>query len=78
MTNARRVITATIAQLEALAAGKHAAAIARLNVIQARLGTPAEQPNDLDAIQEIAHQMKSTETVLFNAQRRMLVEGGAA
>jgi hypothetical protein len=67
---ARSVIIATIDQLEAQAASKHADAITRLKVIQARLGTADEQPNDLEAVLEIAHSMKSTETVLYNAHLR--------
>lgn len=73
---ARSVIISTIDQLEAQAASKHADALALLKVIQARLGTDDEQTNDLDAVQQIAHQMRSTETVLFNAHRRLIEQGG--
>lgn len=52
-------MSATVEQLIASARLKEAAYLLLLEKIEARLGTPAEQPSDLQAARHIAHTLIS-------------------
>ena len=52
-------MSATVEQLIESARLKEAAYLLLLEKIEARLGTPAEQPNDLHAVRQIAHTLLS-------------------
>jgi hypothetical protein len=49
----------TVEALIASARLKEAAYLLLLKKIEARLGTPAEQPNDLSAVRQLAHSLLS-------------------
>lgn len=61
-------IQATITALLASARKKEAELLATLHIIEARLGTPGEQPNDIEAAREIAHRLVSIACVELLAQ----------
>jgi hypothetical protein len=52
-------VSATVEQLIASARLKEAAYLSLLEKIEARLGTPDEQPNDLHAARHLAHALIS-------------------